>query len=170
MKWFLRSVWPTISARVPQAELRICGDIPEALARDWGAQPRVRVLGFVDELRSEYERAALIVTPITWGGGTKIKVLEAFAYGRVPVGPEHAFDGLADAPTAKAVAVTENDATRLAAAAVSLLNDPEQRFSRESVAVEYYQKHYSLDAFNVLVRNTVEGVIQRQQEHLGLTY
>ena len=166
MKWFLRSVWPRIVEQVPQAELRVGGDVPEALARDWGAQPKVRVLGFVEELRSEYEGAALIAAPITWGGGTKIKVLEAFAYGRVPVGPDHAFDGLADAPAAKAVAVIENDATRLAAVAASLLADPEQRFSRESAAVAYYQKNYSLVAFNEHVRNTVESVMLRKRRDL----
>ncbi|GLS21182.1 hypothetical protein GCM10007874_41990 [Labrys miyagiensis] len=166
MKWFLRSVWPRIVENVPQAELRIGGDVPEALARDWGAQPKVRVLGFVEELRSEYESAALIATPMIWGGGTKIKVLEAFAHGRVPMGPDHAFDGLADAAAAKAAAIIENDATRLATATVSLLTNPEQRFSRESAAAEYYQKNYSLVAFNEHVRTTVESVMQRKRRDL----
>lgn len=166
MKWFLRSAWPQIVEQVPQAELRIGGDIPDALARDWGAQPKVRVLGFIEELRSEYEGAALIATPMIWGGGTKIKVLEAFAHGRIPAGPDHAFDGLADAAAAKAAAVIENDATRLATAVVSLLTDPEQRFSRESAAAEYYQRNYSLGAFNEHVRSTVESVMQGKRRDL----
>lgn len=166
MKWFLRYVWPAISQRVPQAELRIGGEVPESLARNWGAQHKVRVLGFIDELRREYDEAALIVTPITWGGGTKIKVLEAFAYGRVPIGPEHAFDGLADAPQVKAIAAIENDARRLAAVAVGLLDKPEQRFWREGAAVEYYRKNYSRAAFNAHVQTTVESAMQRPRQKL----
>ena len=110
--------------------------------------------------------AALHCHPDDLGRRHEIKVLEAFAHGRVPVGPDHAFDSLANAAAAKAVAVIENDATRLAAVAASLLADPEQRFSRESAAVAYYQKNYSLVAFNEHVRNTVESVMLRKRRDL----
>jgi len=161
MKWFLRSVWPRICEMAPQAELRISGAVPETLARDWGGKQKVRVLGFVDDLLLEYQAAALVVTPITWGGGTKIKVLEAFAYGRIPAGPEHAFDGLAKASTIRTIATVENDAANLAKTMVGLLTDPKKRALRESAAAAYYQENYSTAAFNQHVRETVEDVMRQ---------
>lgn len=159
MKWFLRNVWPLLVERMPEVELRISGDTPEALAREWRALPNVRPLGFVDDLRAEYDKAALVAAPITWGGGTKIKVLEALAYGRVPVGPDHAFDGLADVSSIQAIAAVENDPARTAETIASLLDDPQARHAREVAAVEYYRENYSVAAFNRHVRNTVEQVI-----------
>ena len=144
---------------MPEAELRISGDTPEALAREWRALPNVRPLGFVDDLRAEYDKAALVAAPITWGGGTKIKVLEALAYGRVPVGPDHAFDGLADVSSIQAIAAVENDPARTAETIASLLDDPQARHAREVAAVEYYRENYSVAAFNRHVRNTVEQVV-----------
>jgi glycosyltransferase involved in cell wall biosynthesis len=44
----------------------------------------VRLTGFVPRLDSVYARADVVVVPLTLGGGTRIKLLEAFAYG-VPV-------------------------------------------------------------------------------------
>lgn len=159
MKQFLRSVWPLLLKRMPKAELRISGNTPEALAREWRALPNVRPLGFVDDLRAEYEKAALVAAPITWGGGTKIKVLEALAYGRVPVGPDHAFDGLADVSAVQTIAIVENDPARTAVTIASLFDDLQTRHAREAAAVEYYRENYSVAAFYRHVRITVEQVI-----------
>jgi polysaccharide biosynthesis protein PslH len=41
--------------------------------------------GFVEDLRREYADAAVVVVPLTSGGGTKLKVLEAMAMGRAVV-------------------------------------------------------------------------------------
>jgi hypothetical protein len=160
MGWFLRHAWPIIRDHVPAAELRIGGAVPDALARDWRARPGVQVLGFLDDLRGDYARAALVVTPMTWGGGTKIKVLEALAHGRVPAGPRHAFDGLADG--AGAGAVMDDDAAGLARAMATLLVHPDRRHAREQAAIDYYRGHYSLAAFQAHVRDTVHGVVERR--------
>lgn len=41
----------------------------------------VHLTGYVEDLGSVYERAALVVVPIRHGAGTRIKVLEALSYG-----------------------------------------------------------------------------------------
>ena len=44
----------------------------------------VRAVGYADDLRAHYAAADVVVVPMSSGAGTRIKVLEAFAYG-VPV-------------------------------------------------------------------------------------
>lgn len=44
--------------------------------------PSVKLLGFVDDLMGVLDRAAVVVAPLGFGGGTKLKVLEAMAAGR----------------------------------------------------------------------------------------
>lgn len=49
-----------------------------------GKLPGVRLTGYVEDLAPLYERASAVVVPLAHGGGTSIKVLEAFAR-EVPV-------------------------------------------------------------------------------------
>jgi glycosyltransferase involved in cell wall biosynthesis len=79
------------------------------------AGPGVEFAGFVPDLAAAYEGADVAVVPLRTGGGTRIKLLEAFAH-RVPVVAStvaaaglEAFDGrhllLADDPGQAAGAV-----------------------------------------------------------------
>jgi hypothetical protein len=163
MNWYLRQVWPLIRQRVPQAELRIAGAAQPSCAREWGAMQNVRVLGFVGELRSEYEKAAVIATPITWGGGTKIKVLEALAYGRVPAGTKHAFEGLPDSRKLEKIAAIEDHPAPLAEATAQMLINAPMRQSREIAATKYYVDNHSVAEFNKRVRDTVERVMSARK-------
>ncbi|MPR10550.1 glycosyltransferase [Microvirga tunisiensis] len=167
MNWYLRQVWPLIRQRIPQAELRIAGVAPASLRRDWGAIQNVHLLGFVDDLRSEYEKAGVVAAPVTWGGGTKIKVLEALAYGRVPAGAKHAFEGLADPRRLENIAVIEQHALTLAEATVQILINAPMRHSQEIAAIQYYLDNYSVAAFNKYVEETVRSVMTGRAEFLS---
>lgn len=76
IEWFVRRVLPGSSVD----EVRIVGrgDV------DAGTDPRVVVCGFVDDLAAELRRATAMVVPLRAGGGTRLKVLEAFGWG-IPV-------------------------------------------------------------------------------------
>ncbi len=163
MNWYLRQVWPAIRQRAPQAELRIAGTVPEHIARGWAGTPNVKLLGFVDDLRSEYEGAASVATPIIWGGGTKIKVLEALAFGRVPTGTVHAFKGLADARQLASISAIEDDAGALAEATAALFFNPTSRHAREEAAAQYFMRNYSILAFNQRVADTLRSVVSRSE-------
>jgi glycosyltransferase involved in cell wall biosynthesis len=159
MNWYLRQVWPLIRQTVPEAQLRIAGATQPSDAREWSGVQNVCALGFVDELRSEYEKAAVVATPITWGGGTKIKVLEALAHGRVPAGTKHAFEGLPEKGTLEKIAVVEDEPAPLAHRTAEMLLYPAIRQSQESAATTYYTNNHSVAAFKKRVRDTIEGVI-----------
>lgn len=76
-------VLPLVQQHVPDAGLRLIGQHgPEvrALARRHG----VEVVGPVVDVAPELARASVTVIPIRFGGGTRVKILEAFAH-RVPV-------------------------------------------------------------------------------------
>jgi len=57
---------------------------PADTVRSLAAEPGVEVTGFVPDLAACYEAADVVVVPLAAGGGTRIKLLEAFGYG-VPV-------------------------------------------------------------------------------------
>ncbi len=84
---YLREVWPRVVSELPAAELRVAGPGPLADIRAAAAETRgVTICGFVPDLLDELAAARLVVAPIWFGGGTRIKVLEALASARPVVG------------------------------------------------------------------------------------
>jgi glycosyltransferase involved in cell wall biosynthesis len=81
--FFARRVLPRLQPRLPGAQLRIVGHCGE---RVWALDelPDVTVVGFVPTMDEELARADVVVVPIRFGSGTRIKALEAFAH-RIPV-------------------------------------------------------------------------------------
>jgi glycosyltransferase involved in cell wall biosynthesis len=78
--FLLREVWPLLQARVPGVSLDIVGSAPPAsILRLASSLTNVRVHGFVDDVRPLMAGAAVYVCPIRDGGGTKLKLLDAFA-------------------------------------------------------------------------------------------
>lgn len=84
-------IMPQVWRQVPDALLRVvAGPKPEEFermfaARQRSADDRVEVLGFVEDLRPLYARAAVVAVPLAVSSGTNIKVLEAMASGKAIV-------------------------------------------------------------------------------------
>jgi hypothetical protein len=82
----------------------LLGDLPKALvagplARSDLAQKlpeTVQNLGVLKTPRTFYEHVGLVLSPIRFGGGLKIKVFEALAHGRPVLATEHSIEGFPD--------------------------------------------------------------------------
>jgi glycosyltransferase involved in cell wall biosynthesis len=81
--FLVTSILPRIIERRPDVTLRLVGEANDAVAR-LDRPPAVTVVGRVDDLRPELARADLIVVPVRYGSGTRVKILEAAAH-RIPV-------------------------------------------------------------------------------------
>jgi glycosyltransferase involved in cell wall biosynthesis len=76
-------IGPAVRTLVPSAQIRLVGDHrPDLLSLH--DPPRVTVTGRVDDMDQELARADLVVVPLRYGSGTRLKILEAFAQ-RIPV-------------------------------------------------------------------------------------
>jgi glycosyltransferase involved in cell wall biosynthesis len=87
-----QQVLPKLRAEVSTARLQIIGkDPPPSLGALHGANG-VEVLGAVPDVRPYLQQAAALAVPLGTGGGTRLKILEAFAAGlpvvSTPVGSE----------------------------------------------------------------------------------
>jgi glycosyltransferase involved in cell wall biosynthesis len=118
-------VMPLVWARCPEAKLVIAGKDPSEVVRQLGKDPRVRVTGFVDDLRPFFWSATVVVAPLVYGVGIQNKVLEAMACGRPVVASRAACEGIA-APPGKALLVG-GDPGEMAAQTVALLRGAASR-------------------------------------------
>jgi len=94
MRWMCEEIWPLIRARRPEARLDVAGLGQEALPRVLET-PGVTFHGFVDDLDGLMRQAAALVVPLRVAGGTRIKILEAWAKGLPVVSTTIGAEGLA---------------------------------------------------------------------------
>lgn len=122
--WLVREILPLVRRTHPETQVWIVGRGPEAEVLAL-AGSGVTVTGEVDNLQPYYERATLTLAPIRAGGGTRLKILEAMAYGRAVVSTTIGAEGLG--ATDGTQLVLADDAAAIARAIAALLNDPERR-------------------------------------------
>ncbi len=76
-------VGPLRRTLVPDVRIRLVGRGTEALS-GLDDPPRLTMVGQVEDIEAELAGADLIVVPLRFGSGTRLKILEAFAH-RLPV-------------------------------------------------------------------------------------
>jgi glycosyltransferase involved in cell wall biosynthesis len=75
--WFIRKIWPRIKRDAPDARLRLVGrDGDKGLP---GMGPDIDGLGYVDNPTDEIATWSAMIIPIQVGGGTRVKIAEAFS-------------------------------------------------------------------------------------------
>jgi polysaccharide biosynthesis protein PslH len=80
--WFAGEIWPRVRAKTPDATFWIVGQAPTAAVRALDGRDGVHVTGAVDDTRPYIAGAQAYVAPLRMGGGTRFKILEAFALRR----------------------------------------------------------------------------------------
>ncbi len=77
--WFAREVWPSVRAACPDAVLTIIGKSPpkELDGRGKG----IEVTGYVDDPMPYLKETAVFIVPLHAGGGMRVKILDAWAWG-----------------------------------------------------------------------------------------
>ena len=93
--YFFQSIWPELSGKMNNLEIDVVGKNPPAWLVELSQRdPRVHVPGFVDDVRQYFRKATVFVCPITDGGGTRLKILDALAMGMPIVSTTFAASGL----------------------------------------------------------------------------
>lgn len=123
VKWLVEEIMPAIRARVGQdrAELIVIGRGPTGDIKKMAATGAFRLHGDVPEVEPFYEDCHAVMVPIRAGGGTRIKILEAFGYGRVVISTTLGAEGIAAADGQELMIA--DSAKEFADAAERLLNE-----------------------------------------------
>ena len=92
--WFLVEMFPLIKKAVPGATFVAAGrNTPDSiLERHNGCD--IKIHGFVEDLSQLYADAAVFISPLRFGSGIKIKILDAMARGLPVVATSTALEGL----------------------------------------------------------------------------
>jgi glycosyltransferase involved in cell wall biosynthesis len=139
-RWLVGRIGPALRNLVPDARIRLVGlgNPDQASLND---PPATTVVGPVADIVTELSRADVVVVPVRFGSGTRVKILEAFAH-RIPVvsttlGAEGL--GLVDGRHL----LLADSAQGLATACARLLTEPDLR---QQLVHDAYERY--LDAFD----------------------
>ena len=92
VRHFRNRIWPLLRREWPELKCILIGKNPEAVRRYVDDDPRIQLLGPVEDAVAELARAKVAVVPLLTGSGTRVKILEAWAAGTpvvsTPVGAE----------------------------------------------------------------------------------
>ncbi len=92
--YFFDKIWPLLKNEIPGVSFTLIGTAPPKKITDLAGNEEIEVLGFVDDVRPHLAKAAAYVVPIRAGGGTRLKILDAFACGKAVISTSIGCEGL----------------------------------------------------------------------------
>jgi glycosyltransferase involved in cell wall biosynthesis len=96
VQFLLKEIWPLAKVANPSLRLDIVGSAPApAIVSLAAGLEGVTLHGYVDDVRPYLNAATLYICPIRDGGGTKLKILDAFAMQKCLIAHPIACEGIA---------------------------------------------------------------------------
>ncbi len=142
--YFFRHIYPTLQTLVPEIQVLVVGHSPppDLLALD--ERPGVTVTGSVADVRPYMARSWVMAVPLRLGGGTRLKITEAFATTLPVVSTTIGAQGLAVNHAEHLLLADEPQA--FAHALQQVLTEPAMAQRLSASGHDLVQKHYSWQA------------------------
>jgi glycosyltransferase involved in cell wall biosynthesis len=122
LEFFCSEILGTIREELPEMEVTWVGRCSEEDKETFWSRYRVRLTGYVEDVRPHLRRATCLVVPLRVGGGTRLKVTTAWAAGIPVVGTSMGVEGLEGRDGEHFL--VEDDPRGFAEAVVSLQRNP----------------------------------------------
>jgi glycosyltransferase involved in cell wall biosynthesis len=161
-KFFLAEVFPVVKARCPSVKLYITGRTDGVLLGGLPLQDGVVLTGYLDDIRPRVACSSICVVPITVGGGTRLKILEAMALGTPVVSTNKGAEGLEVTPGQDILIADEP--TEFANAVLQLLDDPALREKLAANGRKLVQERYGWNRIGKKLESFLCQVVERHRE------
>jgi len=93
MRYFATSILPRIKREVPGVTVKWVGKAPLEVRSEFAAMG-VEMLGYVEDIRPTIDEAECVIVPLRVGGGTRLKILDAWSLGKAVVSTTRGCEGL----------------------------------------------------------------------------
>jgi glycosyltransferase involved in cell wall biosynthesis len=157
VKWLLTDIYPLLQQAEPNCRLLLVGRNPQRWIRTKAKNtPNIWVTGAVKDVRPYMAAAQVMVVPLKQGGGTRLKILEAFAAGCPVVSTAKGAEGLqAEDGTHLLIRNTTTDITT---AILQLWQQPSLAKRLSTSAFELAEQTYSREAIARPIRAALQSL------------
>jgi len=158
--WLVQNVLPELRRLVPDVTVKLVGRYDDRLPA-FATTPGVEIVGEVDRVDSELRHARGVVVPILSGGGTRVKVLEALAYGAPVVSTTIGCEGLGI--TTDHHAMVRDEPLEFAAACAQILASDALCESLRRNGKSLYEDRYRTDAVAAQIQQLALSVVSSKK-------
>lgn len=152
-----KRIMPLIQTFLPKTQLIVAGRAPNTRLRSFlGRFEHVELIADPVEVHALYERADMVVLPLTEGGGSRIKVLEALAIGCPIVATAKAIEGLRLVPEKHFLLAEQPE--EFATAVTRLVMEPELRETLRREGVAFAQTFHGAPAIDRAIFHAVASI------------
>lgn len=163
-RFLAQDVLPALRSRVPDVRLRIIGRDPLPEVLELRRDPSVEVLGPVPDVVPHLRDAHVLAVPLEAGGGTRLKILEAFAAGLPVVSTPMGCEGLS-AESGRHLLVAPRELFVEALAEVLLA--PAGVLTMAQAARSLVRERYDWQAVGALAIDAIQSA--HSQRNVGIT-
>ena len=158
VRFIAYEIWPKVKTSIPGIKVDIIGaNPPRDITRLAEKEKDFYVHGFVDDVREYIERAGIYVCPINDGGGTKLKILDAFAMQKAVIADPIACEGIA-VEEGKNVLFAQN-VDEYVTHIKRLITNPQERNSLGKNARQLIEERYSYQMIGKKLSSLYESCI-----------
>lgn len=153
--WFVKKVFSKVIKEDSSVILEVIGKISEKdRIRIERFVPNVKVRGYVDDLEKEIYSAAMIVSPVLYGAGVKVKVIDAISYGQIVVATSKSIEGTN--LKAGEHLIVEDNPQKQANRILDILYNRAKYYSVMTRGLEYVKTYHSIDFHGKILENAIE--------------
>ncbi|HQV78381.1 MAG TPA: glycosyltransferase family 4 protein [Chitinophagales bacterium] len=153
--WFCQEVWPLVKNKHPETKLSIVGKHPDTRLQNLAAKDsKIILTGFIENLEPYFQKNKVFITPLRFGSGIKVKVINALYRGIPCVTTSIGTEGL-KAKDGEHL-FCKDDAQAFSDAIICLFSDNEKWKTMSLNARELARQHYTWEAVLENIRIAVE--------------
>lgn len=157
MIYFSDKIYPLIKREVPEVVMNIIGqDPPREIEQLAKRDTSLKIYGFVKDVRDYISRSAVYVVPMRVGGGTRLKILDAFACGKALVSTSVGCEGI-DVTPGENILIGDSPA-EFAEQVIKLLEDHKLRAKLEINARKLVEEKYTWTKIGQLLNSIYQDI------------
>jgi glycosyltransferase involved in cell wall biosynthesis len=158
VRTLIEKIYPAVKEQYDDIDLVLAGKyLPRRLV-NYCVSKHIKYLGFVERLEDFFDQIDIFVAPLRYGGGIKIKVLQALAYGcptiTTPIGAE----GIADEK--QPCLIVNNDIASIVHAIVKLARDQDLRYKLGESGRNFAENNFSWSKKGRFLHDRIMEVVQ----------
>ncbi len=156
LDWYVSDIAPALRTTGVSSPVTWVGRATEDELRQFADDPAVRLTGYVDDVRPYVHSAKCFIVPLRVGGGTRLKILDAWAMGAAVVSTSIGCEGLV-AVDGENILIADT-AEGLAVAIARVLRDDALRSALGANARRTATERYSWEVLGLAMHELYAGV------------